>query len=47
MSGGVIFQAIVFFLLWLNHSFGSGAIDFINLLGMEAFLGLGYGVFNM
>lgn len=46
MSGGIIFQAIVLFRLWLNHSFGSGAIDLINLLGMAVFWGLGNGVFN-
>lgn len=46
MSGGIIFQAIVLFRLWLNHSFGSGAKDLINLLGMAAFWGLGDGVFN-
>lgn len=44
--GGIIFQAIVLFRLWLNHSFGSGAVDLINLLGMAAFWGLGDGVFN-
>lgn len=46
MSGGVFFQAIVLFRLWLNHSFGSGAVDLINLLGMAALWGLGDGVFN-
>lgn len=45
-SGGVLIQAIVLFRLWLNHSFGSGAVDLINLLGMAALWGLGDGVFN-
>jgi hypothetical protein len=36
----------VLFRLWLNHSFGSGVVYLINLLGMETFWGLEDGVFN-
>jgi len=36
----------VLFRMWLNHSFGSGLVYLINLLGMEIFWGLEDGVFN-
>lgn len=45
MLGGIFLHAIVLFRLCLNHSFGSGTLDLINIIGMTALWGLGDGVF--
>lgn len=45
MLGGIFLHAIVLFRLCLNHSFGSGTVDLINIIGMTALWGLGDGVF--